>query len=523
MYRAINFTADTLANMPFAIVNESGDEQDISEEYKNVVGFLPYPRAVLRLWVQSLLVTNRAYGFQEKKGSKITNLRYIAPATIAAKADADGLQGFTRQIGTVKKDYFIDGKGFCNIFYIFNLNWKNELLPDDNSPFKAMCNAAGIGYWADTYIRNFFERGGIKPTILTFDGVMDQTSMERVEGVWTKIVTGYYRFLGKVFNGKFTPTVIGDGIDHLKDSTVYDNALRNIAIALGMPQDALLQNADSYATAQVHKSTWFSDTLTPLARMIEEPLNEQIFKFLGLRWEFRPEMAIPHTEEVQAQLTAAKTLYEILTGGNRVDADKAAIEAMGIDLPQWFKWEEKEPEPVVLGQGQMFAKPGDPPPPMMEREEKPAKSAEPPAPALSLAALRELNNWQELAFRKLKRGQPLAFEWEPKDISPDLAAQVKAKLDTATTEDEIKAAFDVTARDTVSRDISRAVIPYHADDEIKALADAMNELAKAAQVEPVVIKQIKQMQRSEFMDMFARRAFVKGATNGSGTGHQTND
>ena len=41
VYRAINFTADTLANMPFAIVNASGDEVDISEEYKNIVGFLP--------------------------------------------------------------------------------------------------------------------------------------------------------------------------------------------------------------------------------------------------------------------------------------------------------------------------------------------------------------------------------------------------------------------------------------------------------------------------------------------------
>jgi hypothetical protein len=475
VYRAVNFTADALSNMPFAIVNAtSGDEVDTSEEYKNIVGFLPFPRQVLRLWVQSMIITNRAYGFQETKGSRVTNLRYIAPSTITPLTDkTDGsLTGFNRKINTKSDDYLINAKGFCNIFYAFNLNWKNELLPDDQSPFKAMMNAAGIGYYADTYIRNFFERGGIKPTILTFDGVMDQTSMERVEGVWTKIVTGYYRFLGKVFNGKFTPTVIGDGIDNLKDNQVYENSLRNIAIAIGMPQDALLQNADSYATAQVHKSTWFADTLTPMAQMLAEPMNDQIFKFLGYRWEFRPEVSAPNMEEKEKRLNSAKVLYDILTGGKRVDADKAALEALGVDLPQWFDWEQEEPEPVppALAPGQQPPQP-EPPSPDNEdmgggqaRTEVPAKSV--PVP-LSIAALRELNNWQELAFRKLKRGQPLVFEWEPKDISADMAAQVKARLDTATSEDEIKAAFDVVPDSTDLQD----------NGEIKVLADAMNKLA----------------------------------------------
>jgi hypothetical protein len=459
VYRAINFTADTLSNMPFAIMNLAGDDVDTSDEYYNKVGFLPYPRALFKLMVQSLLVTNRAYIFQETKGTQTKNLRYIAPSTVTANTDrvTGALVSFDRTLGTTKTNYPIDKNGFCNIAYVFNLNWKNELLPDDNSPFKAMMNAAGIGLYADKYIRDFFERGGIKPSILTFDGVMDKTSMEQVESVWTKVIRGSYKFLGKVFNGKFTPVVIGEGIAELKDQTVYDNALRNIAIAVGMPQDALLQNADSYATAQVHKSTWFNDTLVPLAQLIAEPVNEQVFKRMGYRFEFRPDGAEPSMEEESNRIAAANTLYTMLSAGGYKDAAQVAIEAMGIDMPAWFEWEVEEPdEPDVEETTDTETEPVTSEADVEDNTEKSIKSP-------TIAALREMANWQELAFRKLKRNQPMAFEWKAIDIDPAQAAVIKARLDVAICEEDIKAAFEVVPE----------------PDEIKTLADAMNRMADA--------------------------------------------
>lgn len=469
VYRAINFTADTLSNMPFAVMNQAGDDIDTSDEYTNVVGFMPYPRSLLRLAVQSLLITNRAYLFQETKGSKTTNLRYIAPSTITPKTDpqSGALLGFTRQTGTTQTYYEINKNGFCNIAYIFNLNWKNELLPDDNSPFKAMMNAAGIGYYADRYIRDFFMRGGIKPSILTFDGMLDNTSMERVESVWSKVIAGYYKWRAKVFNGKFNVITIGEGIEALKDQQTYDNALRNIAIAVGMPQDALLQNADSYATAQVHKSTWFTDTLTPLAFLMQEPINEQIFKRLGYTFEFRPDGAEPSMEEESNRINAANTLYSILSAGGYKDAAQVAIETMGIDMPAWFEWEIEEPEEPETDSTTDVEEPATPEADAVEDEaemEEPAKSIE---PVITLPALREMTNWQELAFRKLKRGQSLAFDWKAVDIDPSQAEQIKARLDVAQSEADIKAAFDVGS------------VPEVSDNEIKLLADALNNAANA--------------------------------------------
>jgi hypothetical protein len=455
--------------MPFAITTEAGKEIDISQDYQNEVGFFPYPRQLFRLMTQSMLVTNTAYAFKETKGRTVKNLRYIAPATIQAKTNRDDgtLEGFYRTINTTKTYYPIQN-GLCNIVYAFQLNWKNELLPDDQSPFVAMMNAAGIGLYADRYIKDFFARGGIKPTMLTYDGVLDQTSMERVESVWTKIIMGIYRYRGKVFNGKFTPTVIGEGIESLKDETVYDNALRNIAIAIGMPLDALLQNAANFATAQVHKSTWFTDTLTPMAMSLAEPINEQVFKPLGYKFEFRPETADPDMEEERRRIDAANVLYTILMTENRKDADKVALETFGIDLPAWFTWEQKEeedpePEETTDTAPQAVGQVDD----EYEEEEK----------SLSVPAMREMVNWQELAFRKHKRGQSLAFDWEARDIPADVAEGIKSRLALASSEDEIKAAFEVQGDFTPTENITPA--PVYDTDEIKMLADALNKAADA--------------------------------------------
>jgi hypothetical protein len=477
VYRAVNFTASTLANMPFAVV-KGGTDIDTSDEWKNAVGFMPNPRHLLRMWTQSLLMTNKAFGFQETKGSRLLNLRYIAPSTITKmKTDETGaLAGFERTIGTTATYYPIE-KGFCNIFYIFNLNWENELLPDDTTPFKAMMNAAGIGYYADLFIRDFFERGGIKPTILTFDGVMDKVSATEVESVWTKVIRGWYKYMGKVFNGKFTPITIGDGVESLQKQNIYDNALRNIAIAVGMPQDALLQNADSYATAQVHKSTWFTDTLTPMAYSMQEPLNNQIFERLGYRFEFRPEGAEPSMEEESQRVAGAKTLYQILSDARRVDADKAAIEAFGIDMPLWFTWEEKEPEPIppqLTGQ-QPAGNVDD----MEDVDYEPYEEPINMRSVFNVNQLREMKTWQDIAYRKLKRGNSLVFDWTPKDISAEVAAQIKARLDVATTEAEIKAAFEVDPP-------SMPVVETN-DNEIKALAEAINKLAEKHDAQPVIV------------------------------------
>jgi hypothetical protein len=118
--------------------------------------------------------------------------------------------------------------------------------------------------------------------------------------------------------------------------------------------------------------------------------------------------------------------------------------------------------------------------PFITENNKPIKTEK----SLSVPAVREMVNWQELAFRKLKQGKPLKFEWEARDIPADVAVGIKAKLDAAeerrlsenaaTSEDDIKAAFEIGT-----------VIPAETvtiDNEIKLLAEALNKAAEAVMI-----------------------------------------
>ena len=73
--------------------------------------------------------------------------------------------------------------------------------------------------------------------------------------------------------------------------------------------------------------------------------------------------------------------------------------------------------------------------------------------------LRELDLWQQIAFRKLKRGDSLDFPFVCKTLDENIASRIRGQLPACKTEDDIKRAFDLQATD---------------DDVLLALADALN-------------------------------------------------
>jgi len=83
VFRATNLTASATSKIPFALVyTDSGKDYDVSDDWKNKVGFMPKPSELIRLWRLSLTMTNSAYGFMENTKLIGKNLRYIVPTTI---------------------------------------------------------------------------------------------------------------------------------------------------------------------------------------------------------------------------------------------------------------------------------------------------------------------------------------------------------------------------------------------------------------------------------------------------------
>jgi len=479
VYRVATMSADAIARMPFAIM-KGEQEVDPSDKYENKTGLIKNPRELFRLWRMSLFFTNTAYGFIDGTNRKNRAIRYIAPETMIPMVDKEiGLVGFKRKVNSESKEYPIFENPLDNqIFWMFRKDHTVEVLPTESTEFKALINAAGILYNSDIHIRAFFERGGIKPSLLKVSGVPSNEDREKIENIWTKVISGVYKMLGKVVNADTMEVqTIGDGVDNLKDSNLHREAIEDVALAAGMPLSLLLANSANYATANVEYTTWFNHSVIPWAEFMQDCINELLFEPMGYRLDFRPEITNMGTEEEKERAGA----YAALVASNVLPS--VASQMLGYELPPdyeeyikldedyFFMLEQKSKYSGMGGKTPGIETPeiDEPKPPKptvqpdLEKESGP-KSLDDPI-TLTLDQLRELDTWQKLAFRKLKQGKSMRFPWVAKQIDEGIASIIRSRLPGCISEDDIKSAFDLTSTEyikhsellTLANSLNRAV------------------------------------------------------------------
>lgn len=469
VFRAVNLTADATASIPFAITKTTPSRRDvdISSDWKNEVGFMPNPKELIRLWRMSLTMTNTAYGFMETKPEL---MRYIAPSTIVPKVDnQNGLVGFTRSIGTSSRFYPAGPK--CPIMNMWRLDYSTELLASKATEFGAMMNAAGILYWSDHFVEAFFKRGGIKPTMLVLKGMTTKENIEKIEGIWDKVVRGYYKFLGKVFqgvdaNGGLEAQTIGEGVESMKDDTLTNQKIEAIAMAMGIPLSLLLSNSANYATAMVEYKSWYETSLTPWCNFMAECLNDQIFNKMNLHFEFRPEITDPGQEDEVSRAGAYSTY---VTAGIK---PSIAAQIVGIELPEGVEYdaldemaEEKQQmvQDIANGSGGNDKPSSSDESSSDNQEEVPPENKQQAKFIPSLDQLHEMEIWRKFAYRKLKKGESLEFPFETRSLPENIASFIRQGLSGAESAEDITQVFDIGDTATVSNDVA-----------IFQLADAIN-------------------------------------------------
>jgi len=453
VFRALNLYANVCANLPFALT-KNGEDYDTSDDWQNKVGFLANPRDLFRRWYMSIAMTNSAYGFMEGKGRVIkTDLRYLVPTSITpitSNAFPYDLTGFKRTVGTSTKDYPLsEGR----IIYIWRLDHTTELLPSTHTEFKALASAAGILYYSDFFIENYFMRGGVKPTIVAVKGQLSDPTKKDIEGTWDKFVKNISKLRAKVINAEAIDIKpFGDGVADLKDSDIFREQCQKIAMAKGMPLSMLLSDYDNFSTAQVYDTAWFRDDVFPFCQWFAHEINEQVFEPLGLKMEYRPEQT---DEGTQDEVDRAQAYNTYVTAGIK---PSIAAQIVGIELPQGVEYAdldpEEEPEPTEEDSLE------DPTSPQEAPQSTPAPETTKYTP--SLDELRELELWQSMAFRKLKQGKSLIFPFEVRTVSNPVAEIIQSRLKWANSNDDIKAAFSLEN------------IQIEKPDELKSLIDALN-------------------------------------------------
>lgn len=472
VYRAVNLTADATSNMPFAIVNDNGEDVDTSADWKNVTGTLPHPRDLIRLWRMSLAFTNTAYARLASTNIAKKQWFYVVPNTMRIVVNnTNGTVDYIERVPT-KEKFKPDDK---NLFYMWRLDHTTELLPSPNTEFLAMMQSAGILYSADFWAQNYFKNGAVKPTIVSVKGMVTNDKKDELQTAWAKFMRGLgktWAELAKVINADAMDVKqIGDGLGDIKDSPVYNQAIENIAMANGMPLSLLKANSANRATAETEYASWFRDTVTPTAYWMQEQINDKIMP-KGFYFEFRPEQSEPSQQE---EVDRAQAYSTYVSSGMK---PSVAAQVVGIDLPNGVEYDDLDPEEAEVPSNDTPATQtgtGTNQEPVQDDQED-VSSDEMPA-----KAWKELDIWKRKAVKAMKRGEPLPMDFVCEFIPLARADAIKASLINAGNVEQVAEAFETT-----EVPIEAVEVKAEPDPALLVLAEALNNAAKAAMVKPEV-------------------------------------
>lgn len=461
--RAERLRIGPLANLPFAIYNKRGDEVDNSNDYQNVLEFLPNPARFFARIEGALLDYGRAYFLKNRNAAKYTKgLKYFLPTSVSPEIDAvRGLTEFKRQSGAGSITYKPD-----DLLYFWPDDSAVELGPPQSWPLKSSLAAAGVLLNVDNFSAQYFKRGAIKAMILSVSGNPVQSEREKLKNWWADMVAGVRNaFAANVFNGDVVkPTVIGEGLEGLTDTNLVREQKEAIAAGYGIPFAVVFSDAANYATAQSDWRGYYETTILPEAQFIQETINGQLLEALGFNLAFQPEgLDVFKTDESEragslASLTSDKLpllMAMDILGYELTKEQRAELEKLQADKQERAEAMPAQMQPAVSADVET--------PPQAESEDDTDESQEATVKAIWVD---DLERWKRKSLNAIKRGKAAAVDFESVSIPPEFRDQITAGLAGAVTADDVRSVFGA---------ITETAIPEFTDP----LVALVNELKRA--------------------------------------------
>jgi hypothetical protein len=264
--------------------------------------------------------------------------------------------------------------------------------------------------------------------MLMVDGMPPPAEVERMESWFNRFMRGTKNLAWKIFNSAgVKPTIVGDGLEALRDLSITEDLRKEINIAMGTQY---IFDAQAYATSQkALERQFYQLTIVPDARIIQNDLNEQILHAMGYHLEFEPERLESFQEDEAGKVASFGSLLDVLMKGLSFDvAFKIAAEK----LDYQFSDEQMAMIEADLKEG--------------EKEHTPPEPKEQPEPVqvdgqVNAKALVELDQWEA---KSLKAGKVVT--WHTAVLSDDM---VKAIADGAITFDQARDALRVKPSDSL--------------------------------------------------------------------------
>ncbi len=170
--------------MPFVVMR--GDvEIDTSDDYQNVLGWLPNPRRLFYMTEAALCCFGAGYWWNERNRVATKAVRYVVPTTIEPVIEADGLKAFVRTANGRRVQVPPE-----TLTYFWQPDPWVELGPPLSSPVMAAIAASGVLYNLNQFSAAYFKRGAIKATLLTVQGAPVAQERDRLKTWWKQLVSG---------------------------------------------------------------------------------------------------------------------------------------------------------------------------------------------------------------------------------------------------------------------------------------------------------------------------------------------
>lgn len=447
VFAGIQARMQAMADLPFTIYNTRDEEVDNSDNYKNAVGFLPYPSRTFSLTEGALSVSGRCY-WHKGTGAltgKVKELKYWLPMSVTL----DNTKAMAGEI-------WFRRSGVAGLFpaeqvlYMWGVDPDVELGPPTVWPLESAIIAAQANGAITTWVADYMRRGAIKAMLLMVEGMPPQNEVDRMEGWFNKFMSGARGLAWKVFNAAgVKPTIVGDGLEALKDLGISKELRYDIHQALGTRH--LLED-ENFATADAREKQFYTITIMPDARLIQYAINEQVLKAQGYHLEFEPErLEIFQTNEAE-QTKAFGDLFTIFKEVLPVEiAFKLASEKLD------YAFTDEQQKLIAAGVAEKKNKAQEIAVQLQPKEVVPPPApVEPPAPINK--ALVELDKWQD---KVSKAGKMVT--WHAVELSAEMCKAIKAGTMT----------FE-QAREQLT--------PPENIDSIRALADSINAAVESARV-----------------------------------------
>ena len=262
---------------------------------------------------------------------------------------------------------------------------------------------------------------------------MSKADSQEFTSWWQKRITGVKNaFSTKVLNAdKMERIVIGDGIDGLQNNELTREKREDIATALGIPHTLLFSDAANYATAEQDDFHFYDKTIVPECEFIQWILNEQVFKPLGLRLEFKPETLDVFQKDEKER---SESLGFLVQGGFPVDL---AARILGFELTdkEWIRLtkiaEAKEKQAENMA-NMALAAGGQP--------DRPVDS--PPNNQGNMRA--DLGKWKTKATKRMKGGKSPVVDFDSEYIPDYIVTTITEQLGTAKNAEDVTAIFDMS-------------------------------------------------------------------------------